>query len=885
MPLQLLIIALVLLLLPCTDSTPITADSVVLITGAAGFVGSHLALALHRTYQPKHILLVDSIATTDQLALHDLRRQRIFHVLQILGPVASFYRADFRPSIPEYFDVGQVPLLDTIFQNYKDTLSHVIHLADDAQQQQVISRRAQDIRAGRMESLLEQLRKHRRDTGRTPHFLYASSYQVYDYFHTDSQQTNFSEDDTITTPSSLKGASKLLDELLAKSYYDQYGIVSLGLRFFPIYGPWSNPGTPLYEMAESIVTSGKIQHTFPTDDLRDYVYVEDAVDAILAAMQVPLTAPMVINVGSGQGTSLYNIAQLMQQLMAQHVVRDDQQTPPRIATTAVASTQRATHILGFRPQVTLEQGIERLLSWHYDRAFPYGATHTNNLRYTIASCSALDKECLLGAPVFACASECAHERLCVPSPYDDVTAWTQELTQDCDMVVYTVALQDELLPLQSTHVPPNTCHVAFVSERSLQVRRLKQKAKYPPATTVVEEYHRTKQPLKHGIWTLVPLLVTDDQHFALPKFSPGAFFGPNVQKAVYMDPTISLTYLDTLLQDSVYGKTALVVGSSQQQPRATIRRVEESVQAAAYRMVKIGMVDKMAQVPDLDTAWMIHTLQAEDARLFRCDVLTELVQWNVRSTEPALELIVSLHDMWSRVLSSNNHRQLLQDLDEQEEPVEEEERNGQEEPEEEDQPPPEDNDREDLKHPPEDKEQLPNDEENSKEREEDHVNDQQVGELEMSAEETVDAKIDVPIPDVEPISDEKSSEQSAKALKVELDESSDVEAKVDAGKVEEQHLEQLHKLDLRNPNEQEDLSEDDEEENKKEVGEKKPTEGLPVTETLSESKDSRDTWMKVLSSTTSVQYYVRIVSPSKAGLIHLDKPDQASTSNSNTEYF
>lgn len=103
-------------------------SSVVLITGAAGFIGSELALALHRTYSPKKILCVDRMgdhpSTQQELALFEFQRQRAFHVMQTLGSRGRFYRVDFRPMIPEYFDMGEVPVLDHIFRENPD-ITHI----------------------------------------------------------------------------------------------------------------------------------------------------------------------------------------------------------------------------------------------------------------------------------------------------------------------------------------------------------------------------------------------------------------------------------------------------------------------------------------------------------------------------------------------------------------------------------------------------------------------------------------------------------------------------------------------------------------------------------------------------------------------------------------
>jgi len=112
----------------------LTQDSVVLITGAAGVLGSELALALFRTYDVKHVVCVDRLLTKSaddknlfkpkELALLEFQRQRAFTVLQTLGDRVSFYRVDFRPMIPEYFDLGELPALNHIFLEHPD-ITHV----------------------------------------------------------------------------------------------------------------------------------------------------------------------------------------------------------------------------------------------------------------------------------------------------------------------------------------------------------------------------------------------------------------------------------------------------------------------------------------------------------------------------------------------------------------------------------------------------------------------------------------------------------------------------------------------------------------------------------------------------------------------------------------
>ena len=671
----------------------LTSNSIVLITGAAGFVGSELAMTLHRTYAPKKIICVDSMdnmkwneTLEEHLSLFDLKRQRAFHVWQTLGSTARFYRADFRPSIPEYFDMGEVPILDYIFR--EGEITHVVHLADAYHRGddsiQAVPRVKHDIKSGMLEALMEQLRKVKEENGKLPHFIYASSYEVYNYFRPTENDPNpipFQEHLPITTPSSLGGTSKLIDEILSKTYFDKYGINSVGLRFFSIYGPWGLPNTPLYEMAERVVTTEEpILHSLPHgDDVRDYVYIDDAVDAIMAAMQFKSNYPHVINVGSGKGSTLAEIAHMMEELVPRPTP-----TPRReslIMTRAVADISRAQKLLGYQPQVSLSEGLLKLVSWHHDRAFPYGGRNNDKLTAGMASCSAFDKECLRGAPVYPCASECSHETQCTTSYYNDVTALTMALTEDCDAVLYTVDLARDLTEIpsatydnQNSHFKNNLCNLAFVSEMSPLVRRFKQQNDYPFYSTVVEEFRRVhsttgkKEVLSHGFWTLVPLPIptftVGDEHTLrmLPKLSPGSFFGESTRLAIYCDPDVAFTNIYKLLQEAHMqpfregssGATALLVGRDDSYTKSKKSRptIQESVQAAAYRTIQIGMIDEMFSPTSFDSSWMVHPLlQNEDSRLFRCDVYSEILQWDVPRDVQALESVVGLHDMWARVLA------------------------------------------------------------------------------------------------------------------------------------------------------------------------------------------------------------------------------------------
>jgi UDP-glucuronate 4-epimerase len=684
----------------------LTEGSVVLITGAAGFLGSELALALHRTYNPKQIICVDRMSenpsSQEELALFEFQRQRTFSVFQTLGSKGSFYRVDFRPMIPEYFELGEVPVLDHIFREHPD-ITHVVHLADPFPHAalQVISREKDVPKAGMTEALMEQLLKIQRTGNRVPHFVYASSSEVYPSSSQDPPSP-FAETHTISTPSSLRGAAKLIDETLAKMYNDMHGIYSVGLRFFSVYGPWSAPGSPLFEMAERAVTGDSPLWDSKWKNIKDYVYIDDAVDAMMAAMQFrpqgEKHTPIVFNVASGQGASLKQIVEMMEYYFPrqksasmQNIPNDEDGSP----TVSYGSTKRAEKFLGYKPRVSLEDGIVKLLAWHYDRAFPYGG---GNQRMSddkakliaskgIESCFPNDRECLKATPVFPCASECSHEVQCIDSFYDEIIGWTQSVTKNCELVLYTVDLDNNLESLPSAHLKVRSksksfvdgnCNLAFVSANSKLFRSTS------PSSRMSTFFGGSPAVRKHGEWILVPVNVPDSPNdqddrtnnqmlSLLPKLSPGLFFS-NAKRAIYIDPNILLDSIPKLLQEAsmqpyneeVEGRTAMLIGKGNpadyfareydfdNPQRQTLAPIETVVQNAAYRMVRIAVSDMLFDngfMELMDSRWMVHTLQSDDSRLFRCDVFGEVIQWEVNTDRSALEFVLGLHDMWSQVIA------------------------------------------------------------------------------------------------------------------------------------------------------------------------------------------------------------------------------------------
>jgi len=804
------------------DQSPLLdSNSVVLITGAAGFLGSELALALKRTYNVKKLLLVDHLGmesdydstfvappnkndaqndgttantyttkkayekySRDKLSLFELKRQRIFRIFQELTAVhhhsddddgdgdnnynnnnnvadsIKFYRADMRPSIPEFFDLGELPLLTGIFGSHPD-ITHVVHLADDDIQYQnmaIIPRNRDSIKAGRIEGILEEMRLvlERRgaaaaaaattnDDGGSnnndeevkgfvasaayhlPQFVYASSYEVYDYLSTtvvkDSEQQHhhqppnplpFREDKPITTPSSLHGAAKLIDEVLASAYHSTHGIYSVGLRFFPVYGPWSNPGTDVFDLAEEICSRSNIDDDTTTtnedvmnndentmeeeddddrkfeEDVKDYVYIDDAVDAIMSAMQYRPPgqdpSPVVFNVGTGKGSTMKQIRDEMMSHFppnvfdnnkSQTTIRSAKQqryNTQRQATTSYASTEHSKSLLGFEAQVPLSVGIAKTLAWFRKRSAPFGKDYSKvvsteqsridsfvdkSLAKTTREegCSPFDRECLHGAPVFPCASECSTAESCTPSAWDDVASLSRLVTSGCDAVMFTILLDEdaEQIPSATTAAAAASslsfvgaglpeiddvgkrtrarCNIAFVSEDSPLVQRLRSGGEL---YTDKNDTNNLPVMIRHGFWTLLPLksapsgwLHAFSGSFAqrhLPKISPGLFFGSSVRYAIFVEPSALIVDLPKILKQMDDGPPvkdsgiAMMVMESRQSCVASDRRSScpltrseknDSIQRTMHNMVRVALKDLLGGglAPVIDSSFIVHSLR------------------------------------------------------------------------------------------------------------------------------------------------------------------------------------------------------------------------------------------------------------------------------------
>jgi UDP-glucuronate 4-epimerase len=309
----------------------------ILITGAAGFIGSHLAEALLQ--RGDRVVGVDNFNTYYEPVL---KEQNVTAALQ-----SGQYRL-------KRADICDEALLRTIFEEERpDT---VVHLA---------------ARAGVRPSLLDPNLYHRvnvigsqhildacRDFGVTQ-LVFASSSSVYG----STGVIPFREDDLTIQPISPYGATKRMNELQCHVYHHLYGLNVTLLRFFTVYGPRQRPDMAVHKFTRAILEGKAIPFYGTGETRRDYTYVDDIVHGIVCAIDRP--SPYALyNLGESRTTTLAELVALLEKHLGRTATLDRQPLQPGDVTETYADISRARADLGYYPKFSMDEGIRRFVAWY-----------------------------------------------------------------------------------------------------------------------------------------------------------------------------------------------------------------------------------------------------------------------------------------------------------------------------------------------------------------------------------------------------------------------------------------------------------------------------------------------------------------------------------------
>ncbi|MFZ5736996.1 NAD-dependent epimerase [Rhodopseudomonas palustris] len=318
-------------------------EQAVLVTGAAGFIGFHVARELLEA--GRSVVGLDSLNHYYDPGLKQAR-------LDLLTPYPgfSFVRGDLadRSATAELFATRRFPV--------------VIHLAAQAGVRHSLSH-PHDYADSNLEGFLNVLEGCRHHG--CEHLIYASSSSVYGA----NTKLPFSVDDPTDHPISLYAATKKANELMAHCYSHLYRLPTTGLRFFTIYGPWYRPDMALYLFAKAI-TEGRPIKLFNHGQMRrDFTYVDDVTRVVTRLIDLVPTgcdghAPArVYNVGNHSPEELMHVVALLERALGRPAVREMLPMQPGDVPATFADVEALVRDVGFRPSTPIEDGIGAFVAW------------------------------------------------------------------------------------------------------------------------------------------------------------------------------------------------------------------------------------------------------------------------------------------------------------------------------------------------------------------------------------------------------------------------------------------------------------------------------------------------------------------------------------------
>jgi UDP-glucuronate 4-epimerase len=173
----------------------------------------------------------------------------------------------------------------------------------------------------------------------------------------------FSEDDPIRQPISPYAATKGAGELLCHTYSHLYGLRCVCLRFFTVYGPRQRPDLAIHKFAKLIIQRKPIPVFGDGSTRRDYTYIDDIIDGVMAAINYDQTYYEVINLGESHTVELNELISLLEKELDTHAIIDRQPSQPGDVPQTYADISKARALLGYQPKTQIEEGLRRFVEW------------------------------------------------------------------------------------------------------------------------------------------------------------------------------------------------------------------------------------------------------------------------------------------------------------------------------------------------------------------------------------------------------------------------------------------------------------------------------------------------------------------------------------------
>jgi UDP-glucuronate 4-epimerase len=333
----------------------------ILVTGAAGFIGYHTALRLLE--RGDEVAGLDNLNDYYDVTLKEARLDRL--------------RAHARFRF-ERVDVADREAMAEVFTRLGP--QRVVHLAAQAgvRYSLVNPHAYTDGNVTGFLNVLEGCRHHG-----VEHLVYASSSSVYGA----NVRQPFSEHDNVDHPVSLYAATKKANELMAHSYAHLFGLSVTGLRFFTVYGPWGRPDMALFKFTRGILAGERIPVFNNGQMIRDFTYIDDIVEGVIRTLDVPASANpqwsgdepdpatsyapyRIFNIGNNQPVLLLDCIAMLEDSLGRKADLEFLPMQPGDVISTMADVSGLEQAVGFRPATSLRHGIARFVEWYRDY---YGA--------------------------------------------------------------------------------------------------------------------------------------------------------------------------------------------------------------------------------------------------------------------------------------------------------------------------------------------------------------------------------------------------------------------------------------------------------------------------------------------------------------------------------
>ena len=345
----------------------------ILVTGAAGFIGSNLVLELLRSMSPVQIIGLDNMNDYYDVSIKEYRLEQI--------AVSAAEHSDSQWTFIKG-NLADKALIDKIFADYKPEI--VVNLAAQAGVRYSITNPDAYIESNLIGfyNILEACR-HSYDNGAkgVEHLVYASSSSIYG----SNKKVPYSTEDKVDNPVSLYAATKKSNELLAHAYSKLYNIPSTGLRFFTVYGPAGRPDMAYFGFTNKLLAGKTIEIFNFGNCKRDFTYVDDIVEGVKRVMQapperkvgedgLPLPPYKVYNIGNSHPENLLDFVTILQEeLLRAGVLPADYDfeahkklvpMQPGDVPVTYADTTPLERDFGFKPSTPLREGLRKFAEWY-----------------------------------------------------------------------------------------------------------------------------------------------------------------------------------------------------------------------------------------------------------------------------------------------------------------------------------------------------------------------------------------------------------------------------------------------------------------------------------------------------------------------------------------